>query len=100
VGTLLLCTSSIEAAGFLRRLPAGNVRAVGPHPLLQPFAYLSELVFRDHSALSEMMREATEAADAINTATPKAASHEVPSSIPAPFTQPLERRLPQRAGEK
>lgn len=99
-GHLLLCTSRMEASSFLRQLPVGDYGHVLCHPDLQPFAYLSELVFRDYRALSEMMLDATEAAKEIASAAPNAASHEVPSSIPAPFTRSLETRLPQRAGAR
>ena len=97
-GHLLLCTSTIEATSFLRQIPVGEATSILCHPDLQPFAYLSELVFRDHCALSEMMLDATETAREIASAAPSAANHEVPSSIPAPFTRSLETRLPQRAG--
>ena len=100
VGKILLCASPSNAKEFLARLPNSGGRSVGDFPNMAPFKALSDVCQSDLKMLREMMGDAFAEMKAIAVPTPIATSQSVPSDMAAPLTIPLEKRLPQRAGER
>jgi len=100
-GSLVLCATEDEISTFLRKLPNAAGSGCVDSELLAPYKYLSEVCQSDRRSVESMLREANSAASAIKADTSNATSQVSPSFMPPPpFTGALERRLPQRAGDR